>query len=552
MKYLSVCSGIEAATVAWHPIGFTPVGFAEIEKFPSAVLAHRYPGVPNFGDLNKYKEWNCGHFDILVGGTPCQSFSVAGLRKGLDDPRGNLALTYVGLLAEHRPRWFVWENVPGVLSIDGGRAFGSLLGAMAQLGYGFAYRILDAQYVRVDGFHRAVPQRRRRIFVVGYLGDWRRAAAVLFDRESLLGNPAPGREARQSLAQPIANSLGGSSQSGGFRTTDLDNQGAFIPAVSPPLRAAGNETGGDRPHGTDVDTCTSLIPTVSKALSAARGNACANADDQETYIPAVADPIAANEQRTYTHEGAHNFRTRNVVTQAVANPLTHRMHKGVNTTMDEGQTMVAHVFKSSHYTRGKDGAPSTVVPPLGKEPDRGDQDNLLLVPPAVAFQPRFARNGRGAPDDVASALTGEAGRTGKGDSAQCVAFDTTQITSPMNYSVPKSGDACHPLASTAHVPAVAFQTSQSGVRTADVHATLDSHNGSRRHNGVVRDWAVRRLTPTECERLQGFPDGYTHIPWGKGPMPDGPRYKALGNSMAVNVMRWIGRRIEMVEAHDAD
>ena len=150
MKYLSVCSGIEAATVAWHPLGWEAVGYSEIEKFPSSVLEHHYPNVPNFGDMTKFKEWNLnGSIDLLVGGTPCQSFSVAGLRKGLEDPRGNLALTYVGILDKFRPKWFVWENVPGVLSSGGGRDFGSFLGAVAELGYGFAYRVLDAQYFGV-------------------------------------------------------------------------------------------------------------------------------------------------------------------------------------------------------------------------------------------------------------------------------------------------------------------------------------------------------------------------------------------------------------------
>ena len=149
MKYLSVCSGIEAATVAWHSLGWEAAGFSEIEKFPSEVLKHHYPNVTNFGDMTKYKEWNLGTIELLVGGTPCQSFSVAGLRKGLEDPRGNLMLTYCGLLDKFKPKWFVWENVPGVLSSAGGRDFGSFLGAVAELGYGWSYRVLDAQYFGV-------------------------------------------------------------------------------------------------------------------------------------------------------------------------------------------------------------------------------------------------------------------------------------------------------------------------------------------------------------------------------------------------------------------
>jgi len=187
MNYLSVCSGIEAATVAWHHMGWKPVGFSEIEKFPSQVLAHHYPRVTNFGDMTKYKEWNINDLvGLLVGGTPCQSFSVAGLRKGLDDPRGNLALTYVGILDKFRPKWCIWENVPGVLSSGKGRDFGAFLGALGELGYGWAYRVLDAQ-------NFGVAQRRRRVFVVGCLGGWESAAKVLFESESLSGNIAKGR-----------------------------------------------------------------------------------------------------------------------------------------------------------------------------------------------------------------------------------------------------------------------------------------------------------------------------------------------------------------------
>jgi len=194
MKYLSVCSGIEAATVAWHQLGWTPVAFSEIEKFPSQVLAHHYPNVPNLGDMSKFKEWEINEsVDVLVGGTPCQSFSVAGLRAGLEDPRGNLALTYVGILDKFRPKWFVWENVPGVLSSSGGRDFGSFLGAVAELGYGFAYRVLDAQ-------NFGVPQRRRRVFVVGCIGDWRSAAEVLFEPESLCRDTKTSRKAREDVA----------------------------------------------------------------------------------------------------------------------------------------------------------------------------------------------------------------------------------------------------------------------------------------------------------------------------------------------------------------
>lgn len=185
MKYLSVCSGIEAATVAWHPLGWEAVAYSEIERFPSEVLAHHYPNTPNLGDMTKFKEWNFeSNIDLIVGGTPCQSFSVAGLRKGLDDPRGNLTLVYLAIAEKLKPKWLVWENVPGVLSSDGGKDFGTFLGGLAELGYGFAYRICDAQ-------HFGVAQRRRRVFVVANLGDWRDSAGVLFERQVLPWHPTP-------------------------------------------------------------------------------------------------------------------------------------------------------------------------------------------------------------------------------------------------------------------------------------------------------------------------------------------------------------------------
>jgi len=194
---------MEAATAAWHPYGWQPQFFSEIDNTAARFLAAKYPDIPNLGDMTKFKEWPDYDLDLLVGGTPCQSFSVAGLRKGLEDPRGNLMLTYLGVADRYKPKWLVWENVPGVLSSNGGRDFGAFLGALAKLGYGWAYRVMDAQFVRVESHPWAVPQRRRRVFVVGHLGDWRRAAAVLFERESLSGHPPPRRETGKGTARGI-------------------------------------------------------------------------------------------------------------------------------------------------------------------------------------------------------------------------------------------------------------------------------------------------------------------------------------------------------------
>ena len=222
MRYLSVCSGIEAASVAWEPLGWQPAAFSEINKQASAVLAHHYPGVPNAGDFTTIKGDEYGTIELIIGGTPCQSFSVAGLRGGMDDSRGNLALEFLRLINRVRPRWIIWENVPGVLSslshdapdplqpdgciregnyrlgtqdyeTDENHAFSCFISGLQEFGYSCAWRILDAKNVRVQSHPRAVPQRRRRLFVVGYLGDWRPPVAVLFEPESMRRPPAPNR-----------------------------------------------------------------------------------------------------------------------------------------------------------------------------------------------------------------------------------------------------------------------------------------------------------------------------------------------------------------------
>lgn len=437
MRYGSVCSGIEAATQAWHPLGWSPSFFSEVDPFPRAVLEHHYPNVPLHGDFTTIEDGQYDPIDLLVGGTPCQSFSIAGLRGGLGDDRGNLALEFLRLADRLRPRWLVWENVPGVLSSNGGRDFGSILGGMVELGYGIAYRILDAQYVRTLPFPWAVPQRRRRVFVVGHIGDWRRSAAVLFDRESLSRHSPPRREAGQTVAPTIsAHPTGGGGLGTGF---DLD--------------------GGLVANSGDVSYC--LAASAQQSLDA------------------------------------------------------------------ETETLIATI------------------------PGEGKSDN---GPPCIAIQERaVSENPASGPDGTGVRNDGASFTLEARTSAQAVAFDTTQITSRANYSNPKPGGPCHPLASDAHPPTVAFaQNTRDEVRLVGgdgrIAGALAAETGMKQTTYVATNWAVRRLTPVECERLQGFPDGFTNVPWrGKGHSPDGRRYKALGNSMAVNVMRWLGERIELVD-----
>jgi DNA (cytosine-5)-methyltransferase 1 len=471
LKYLSVCSGIEAATVAWHPLGWEAVAYSEIEKFPSEVLAHHYPNTPNLGDMTKFKEWtNVSNVDVLVGGTPCQSFSVAGLRKGLDDPRGNLMLTYLAIAKQYRPNWLVWENVPGVLSSNGGRDFGSFLGGLAECGYGFAYRVLDAQFF-------GVAQRRRRVFVVGYLGDWRAAAAVLFERHSLQGHPAPSREKRQAITASVgAGASVGSlcARTGQSISVQDAAQGHLMqwpPEIAPTIDAHfGNKQGLENQHINGGGEC---LPLVSKCLiTKNRMDA-----ETETLIPTTgghfnSDPIL---QPAYGIPG---------------NWIGRKPENGGNAT-------------EPMYD---------IAPCLTKADQHGVAQPI----------PLDMMNIRGRPSD-----DGRANRIGRGYG---------EVGDPM-FTITKANH--HGVAQ----PMVVHGTQDPCV--SDIAFAQGRNNGGE--NVMVQAMAVRRLTPFECERLQGFPDSYTDIKSKGKPTPDGPRYKALGNSMAVPVMAWIGARIQQYE-----
>jgi DNA (cytosine-5)-methyltransferase 1 len=457
MTYLSVCSGIEAATVAWEGLGWVPAAFSEIEPFPSAVLDHHFPRIPNLGDMTKYKEWNLARKpNLLVGGTPCQSFSVAGLRKGLDDPRGNLMLTF-GAIADHlKVRWIVWENVPGVLSSNRGRDFGSFLALLGLLGYGFAYRVLDAQ-------HFGVPQRRRRVFVVGHLGDWRPAAAVLFESESLLGNPAA-RGAKREVTPTIPASGAGTGRTGNERT-----KADFLVMAHGQANAEISADGSS-----PALTCNHEAPILAAPLGAGDGN------------------------------------------------------RGWRNDLDQGAFIVTHTLRGEGFDASEDGTGrgiplvvnarqdpdvSEVAPPMGRK-DTGHA--LFSIMPMNSGKDYKAREVEVAQPIMAGEPVG--GNQG-GDLVMVIPFDETQITHPENRSRPEAGDPSPTLAKGARPPSIAA--------------------GS-----------IRRLTPRECERLQGFPDDWTRIPWKGKPAeacPDGPRYKACGNSMAVPVMAWIGKRIHAMQ-----
>lgn len=443
MRFLSVCSGIEAASCAWEPLGWRCAGLSEIEAFPRAVLEQRLGALPVdfedhrfspnsntlplFGDFTQIEDHHVGAIDLIVGGTPCQDYSIAGLRAGLDGNRGNLTLAFSDLAYRTRARWMVWENVPGALSTNEGRDFGAILatfsgrhglvfeppvGGWSNAGivepadacsYGIAWRVLDAQYF-------GVPQRRRRVFIVGYIGDWRPAAAVLFERESLSGHPAPRREKGQVAPTIPSRSLGG-----GGLGTDFEVDGGLIPA--------------------DVD--------------------------------------------------------------GVVGTLSRQDHGGVDT-----QTALSGYLRPAKPPVQVDGG-------MGSRPKAADAGHV------VAFS--YKDSGCDATDDVSPTLRSLGGYDANGGGQMAVAFAQNQ-----------RGEA----------------------RTMEIAGALAAEPGMKQQTYIAQS-AVRRLTPRECERLQGFPDDFTRIAWRGKPAdecPDGPRYKALGNSMAVPVMRWIGTRIDMVEA----
>ena len=414
MNYISVCSGIEAATVAWKNLGWNPLGFSEVDKFPSAVLKHHYPNVPNLGDMTNYKEWNINEpVDLIIGGTPCQSFSISGLRKGLEDPRGNLALTYIGLLDHFKPKYFIWENVPGVLSSNKGKDFSSFIRAIQEIRYGFAYRTLDAQYF-------GVPQRRKRVFVVGCSsGDWRSAAEILFESESLSRDTEESRQKGKDTTK----------ETRGSSTTD----NRWPARISNTLDARYGDKMGLEDQHINSD-CPRFVPV------SIQGNLIGRSEK------AGPNGVGASEDNTM-------------------------------------------------YTLTK-------------------TDVHAVVYEARAKDARYR--------------------------------DTEQTSPTMKARWENMTDT--PIVYEAQEPKIFQQNQRDEVRyigeDGSIFGSLSADSGARQTNYVHQKSVIRRLTPVECERLQGFPCGYTEIPYDNRPhTPDGHRYKALGNSMAVPVVKWIGERV---------
>ena len=523
MRYISVFSGIEACSVAWESLGWEPVAFADFEKFPSAVLAHHYPKVPNLGDVTKvnWNEWK-GKADVVVGGSPCQSFSVAGKRLGMDDPRGNLALHYARIVREVEPTWFIYENVPGLLSSDDGRDMGALIATLGDIGYGLAWRVLDAQFF-------GVAQRRRRVFIVGHAsGDWRRAAAVLFEPEGLSRNPPPRPSKGQDPTSPAQDGPGSDGLERGRVTETVtakwekgaDVQLGWVSNYGN-LHVEQAYVGGDVSHTlhksyydklTDQDAKNGVFVVEGQAHTWSApaigylkdddlaGTITANSGEPgETQTPAL-----VGQSKVFVH---HSQDSRMIEAEEVAGTLN---------TNDSGRFGHA-VVESVAFTQNQreEVRELEVAGALEAEPGSHQQTFLAQpIPIQDASDSQKEQNGVGVGQEGDASFTLFA-RNPHGV-AQPIGFNCMQDTTEHIGMVPTISTG-----------------NQQGIS----------------NNAVATGLIVRRLTPLECERLQGFPDGYTMIPWkGKSAenCPDGPRYRALGNSMAVPVMRWIGEGIGMV------
>jgi DNA (cytosine-5)-methyltransferase 1 len=589
MKYLSVCSGIEAVSVAWEPLGWQPAMFAEIDPFCAWLLRSRYGAsrpihmpsphdaasrkeakqraaairnvvalpvdgaVINAGDFTKIGANDVGTIDLLAGGTPCQSFSVAGKRAGLDDPRGNLTIEFARLADRLRPTWLVWENVPGVLSIDDGRTFGAFLRILVECGYGIAYRILDARFF-------GVPQRRRRVFVVGHLGDWRGPAAVFLEFAGLSGYPPPRREARQGTAGGVEVGPAGGRLTDTAPTIDSGCKDGFVRnQLGIGVLSSTDETshclnaGGMGRQDFETETL------IAHALSADGFDASEDGTGRGTPVVPVAICTAHTQSNGsgFSDDVAHTLESGGAQAVAFAQNTRNevRLYGGDGKTVgalaaQSGAKQQSYVaFSAKDYGADAD----DVAPTLrGMGHDRSHANGGGQV--AIAF----AQNQEGDvhSGDVMQSLGTNSNATGR--NAPTIAFTlhgsdgTTSVASSTDVAGSLRTRAPRSIENSSTTAVLQEQSvAWSGELTAstDVAGTLQRGGEGGRVDGVMTpQMAVRRLTPRECERLQGFPDDYTLVEYRGKPAADGPRYKALGNSMAVPVIRWIGQRIAAVDA----
>jgi DNA (cytosine-5)-methyltransferase 1 len=580
LQYGSVCSGIEAVSLAWQRLGWRPAWFSEIEPFPNAVLAHHYPDVPNLGDMtgiaDQVRAGTATAPDILVGGTPCQAFSVAGARKGLADPRGALTLKYTELAnvidetrqqLHQQPSVIVWENVPGVLS-DKSNAFGCLLGALAGESRELqpagakwtnagcvsgphrriAWRVLDAQYF-------GVAQRRKRVFLVASGRDGFDPAEVLFEPDRLRGDSSPGEQAWQIATGPFE---GSAYRAGSFPGSLA---GAYQRVSVTVCFGGGNRQGPiakaacltARGHKCDFEVETFAAQAVTgqqaHALNTAIGGKGSSEDGTGRGVPIVTQ-----------------------LTSRSATPVAFAQNSRNEVRLEAGDGQIVGALSVGGGKPGQ-GMPAIAYVPTPNSPSDGHGDEKT---PMLGF----TAQGSGADvlENLAPTLRagGHAESHANAGVMPAIAFKTLQAT--FNYDIsgtlishyskePQTADTIlgpdlvarsvairgREGSTTAELGgAVADALRASGGGSDKAHVLLPSLEAYFHGELLPPDesgwsqwacWRVRRLMPVECERLQGMPDNYTLVPYRGKPAADAPRYKAIGNSMAVPCVAWLGQRL---------
>ena len=522
MKYVSIFSGIEAATVAWHPLGWEPLAFSEIDPFPSTVLQHHYPDIPNLGDITKI-DWSpyVGAADIVVGGSPCQSFSVAGKREGLAGASG-LMFEYIRAVRELRPRWFVWENVPGAFTSERGEAYRQLLSEMDALGYGLAWRVLDAQFF-------GVAQRRERVFLVGSLGTMR-CAEVLFERESLSWDHQSSRQKRQALTEEAQERVGEADHDSGCLNPGETQSRRVYPASGVYPTLSTRENSGQSQES--VFLCLTA-QTGSNGKLVKQDDVMNTLDRTNSTAVAALDFNPTDARLRYAHDDVSQTLTAragtggNQVPLVQVQPLAFLYNQGAK-ARSLGISEISPTLKTDHN------------PVVAFASNQRDEVRELEVAGALAAQPGIKQQ---------TYICRADGQTN--------AMEGENLAPTLTSHAKKDPPLIYPVDESEEMKPVTLQIrggkpggGKGALIQHDMSVTLSTHNTQTLITGdhEKRDLTVRRLTPRECERLQGFPDDYTDIPYrNKEHAPDGPRYKALGNSMAVPVMRWIGERIHMVE-----
>jgi DNA (cytosine-5)-methyltransferase 1 len=531
MKYISFCSGIEAASQAWHPLGWEPLAFCEIDKNASRILAHHYPNVPNLGDFTKV-DWQQWRADVCVGGTPCQAFSVAGLRKSLSDERGNLSLEFIRAVNIIRPRFVVWENVPGVLSTPD-NAFGCFLAGLVgceepivfEQGWPnagvvdgplrrCAWRVLDAQYF-------GLAQRRRRVFVVASSGDGPHPAEILFEWEGLRRDSPPRREAGEGVAGTIAARTRG----GGGLGTDFECDGGLISQgcsgeIAPTLNSAfGSKLGLDNQH---IDSGAGLF--VTHSLRADGFDASATGPGRGTPLVPVAYTLQCNGINHAGTQKTDTGKTLRLLREEVGAEAITQWGLGVLDSLQQAQVLRHEMLRQDRGRRTK-------VNESGLDG---------VTSPCAEDLPYWAMRALRISEGI--------GRSPQGQRL------AEQFARELGADLPKLP---HERAQAAWLMSCLWQASEGlGVLRQALSALQEIWRpvGGQNQPAHPHLAVVRRLTPREAERLQGFPDNYTAIgvPMAgeaartKINMADGPRYKALGNSMAVPVMAWIGKRLNKI------